>query len=84
MCDKKIVVNAYSGYKGEELPRTLIINNEIIAVNKILRMWIEERIDDKKRKRYFEIEGSDGFKYKLYFDESIKEWFLQGKECEST
>ncbi|MGQ9570791.1 MAG: hypothetical protein ACUVUQ_08125 [Thermodesulfovibrionales bacterium] len=84
MTDKKIKVEAYSGYKGEELPRSLIINDKIIVVTITLKMWIEEGINDKNRKRYFEIEGSDGFKYKLYFDENLKEWFLHRKEYEST
>ncbi|MGB9715706.1 MAG: hypothetical protein ACPL1G_04780 [Thermodesulfovibrionales bacterium] len=76
MSDKKIEVEAYSGYKGEELPRLLIIDYKKIIVNQILKMWIEERQRDKKRRRYFEVKGSNGVRYKIYFDEDINEWFL--------
>lgn len=76
MHGEKIKVKSYSGYKGDELPRLLIINDEKIIVNQIFQMWIEERQEDKNRRRYFEIKGSNGNRYKIYFDEVIKEWFL--------
>ncbi|NWF52593.1 MAG: hypothetical protein HXY47_05865 [Nitrospirae bacterium] len=76
MSEEKIEVDAYSGYKGEEIPRSLVLNNEKILVTQILRMWIEDEFGYRKRRRYFEIKGSNGFRYKIYFDEDIKEWFL--------
>jgi hypothetical protein len=76
MYEKRIEVDAYSAYKGEEIPRSLVINNEKISVVHILKMWIEEEFRYGKRRRYFEIKGSDGFRYKIYFDEDLKEWFL--------
>ncbi len=76
MADKVIKVESYSGYRGEELPKSLNVNSEKIVVNKILNMWIEERQKDKRRRRYFEVKAISGDRYKIYFDEVIKEWFL--------
>ena len=39
-------------------------------------MWIEERLEDKIRRRFFEVKGSDGYRYKIYYDEKVKDWFL--------
>jgi len=39
-------------------------------------MWIEERLEDKTRRRFFEVKGSDGYRYKIYYDEKVKDWFL--------
>jgi hypothetical protein len=67
---------AYSGYRGEEGPRSFILHKEKIEVIQILRMWIEERIEDGVRRRFFEVKGSDGYGYKIYCDERVKEWFF--------
>lgn len=74
---ERIEVDAYSGYKVEELPRTLIIKNKKVVVSQILKMWIEERQNDKNRRRYFDVEGSNRYIYRIYFDEMIKGWFLE-------
>ena len=84
MSDKKIEVVAYSGYRGEECPRSFILHNEKIEVIQILRMWIEERLRDGARNRYFEVKRSDGHKYKIYYDEKGKEWFLAKDKYESS
>jgi len=76
MSDEKIEVVAYSGYRGEECPRSFILHKEKIEVIQILRMWIEERLEDKTRRRFFEVKGSDGYRYKIYYDEKVKDWFL--------
>lgn len=76
MPHEKIKVIAYSGYRGEESPRVFIFHNEEIEIIEILNMWIEEDIKNKARKRFFNVKGSDGYRYKIYFDEKIKEWFF--------
>jgi hypothetical protein len=74
MFEEKIEVIAYSGYRGEETPRTILFRDERIEVIEILKQWIEERSDDRSRKRFFEIRGSDGNIHKIYYDEKIMEW----------
>ncbi len=75
--EEKIKVIAYSGYRGEETPRSLILHNEKIEVLVILNMWIEEGLEDRERKRFFRVKGSDGKTHKIYYDEKAMEWFFR-------
>ena len=75
MRQEKIEVIAYSGYRGEEIPRALIFQGERIEVVGILRRWIEEGGEDRARKRFFIVKGSDGIPHKIYYDEKMMEWF---------
>jgi hypothetical protein len=76
MPDEKITVTAYSGYRNDENPRAFILYDEEITVRETLNKWIEEDLVGKSRKRYFTVKGSDGYIYKMYYDEKKKEWFL--------
>lgn len=73
--EEKIKVIAYSGYRGEETPREIILHNEKIEVVEILSSWMEERLEDRERKRFFRVKGSDGKIHKIYYDERAMEWF---------
>ena len=75
MPDQGIEVIAYSGYRGEEIPREMILHNERIEVAEILSSWMEEGFKDRVRKRFFKIKGSDGNLHKIYYDEKVMEWF---------
>jgi len=50
-------VVAHFGYRENETPRVLFINEEKITVVEILDMWIEECLPDKTRKRFFTVKG---------------------------
>ncbi|OGW52184.1 MAG: hypothetical protein A2Y81_02650 [Nitrospirae bacterium RBG_13_43_8] len=76
MSAETIEVVAYSGYRGEEYPKSFVIRGEKVEVSKILNMWIEEQIGNKSRKRVFRVKGGDGCEYKVHYDEKIKQWFL--------
>jgi hypothetical protein len=76
MTAERIKVVAYSSYQGEETPRSFIFQGKEIKISEILSMWIEEHFEDKTRKRFFQVRGSDGYKYKIYYDEEMKQWFL--------
>lgn len=76
MSDKKIEVITYSGYRSEERPRSFVIDGEKIEVIGILRMWIEEGRENRERKRFFKVKGSDGYIYTLFYDEKSSDWFL--------
>ena len=73
---KKIGVVAYSGHKGEEAPRSFFIEGAKVEVVSITGAWIEESPDDRGRRRFFRIKGSDGFIHTLYYDEVRSGWFL--------
>lgn len=76
--DMEIEVIAYSGYKAEESPRFFFLDREKIEVLRILKMWIEEGVDDRQRRRFFKVRASDGYVHTLYYDEGIRHWFLSG------
>ena len=81
MCSKeRIRVIAYSGYRGEETPRTIFIHEKKIEVLEILKMWIEEGVKDRRRNRLFKVKGSDGLIYTIHYDERVMEWFCKVEE----
>ena len=74
--DERIKVTAYSGSRGEEVPRSFILQSEKIEVLEILDRWVEEDVETRGRKRFFKIKGSDGYVHKLCYDEREKAWIL--------
>lgn len=74
--DRKIEVIAYSGYKAEESPRFFFLDREKIEVLRILNMWVDEGVEDRRRRRFFRIRASDGYIHTMYYDEGVKSWFL--------
>ena len=73
--EQKINVIAYSGYRGEETPKTILLHGTGIEVIEILNQWIEERLEDRTTKRFYQIKGDDGVLYRIYYDEKAMEWF---------
>lgn len=80
MSDNRIKVISYSGYREEETPRFILIHDEKIEVNAILDGWIEERLKDRVRKRFFKVKGSDGKRHTIYYNEKDRAWFYRGEE----
>ena len=76
---RKIRVIAYSGYKGEESPRSFSLDEVKVEVASIIRSWVEEPMQGRGRRRFFKVRGGDGFTYTLYYDEVRSEWFLAGE-----
>jgi hypothetical protein len=79
MSNNRIDVITYSGYRGEETPRSIILHDEKIEVIAILNIWIEEELEDRVRKRFFKVKGSDGKTHTIYYDEKELEWFYRVK-----
>ena len=75
MYAEQIDVISYSGRTGDERPVTFILRGLRIDVAVILDHWIEEGSEDRVRKRYFRVKGSDGNIHRIYYDEKILEWF---------
>lgn len=73
---RNIEVISYAGFKGEERPRSFVLDDNKIEVIEILKMWIEEGREDRERKRFFKIKGSDRNIYTLCYDEKLMNWFL--------
>ena len=66
----KIRVECYSGYKGEEIPRRLIIGEQVIGVVKVLDQWLAPD------HRYFKVEGDNGSIYIVRYDMISLQWEL--------
>lgn len=64
----RIRVECYSGYKGEETPRRLIIGEQVIGVVKILDQWLAPD------HRYFKVEGDDDSMYIVRYDMTSLQW----------
>ena len=75
MSKERIEVIAYSGHRGEETPRVIVLRQKKIEVVEILRRWIEENVEDRNRKRFFIFKGSDGILHKIFYDEKTMEWY---------
>ena len=80
MFEEKIEVIAYSGYRGEEIPRAMIFRGKKIEVKDILKRWTEEGVKDRKRTRVFKVKGSDGMIYTVHYDEKFMDWFCKVEE----
>ena len=75
----RIEVIAYSGYRGEETPRAVVFRGKRIEVTQIVKRWVEERSDRRETKRFYQIKGSDGNLYTIYYEEKSMEWFQINK-----
>ncbi len=73
--EERIEVIAYSGYRGEETPRIILLRRERIEVIEILSQWVEEGSKDRTRKRFYRFKGNDGFVHRIYYDEKAMDWF---------
>jgi hypothetical protein len=71
---ERIDVITYAGRQGDERPETFILRGLRIDVVEIIERWIEEGSEDRVRKRYFKVKGSDGNTHRIYYDEDDLEW----------
>ena len=80
MPKEKVEVAAYSGYRGEEIPRVFKWRGMKVEVSEILSRWIEEGVGDRDTKRGFRLIGKNGISYSLIYDEQTQEWFCESKK----
>ncbi len=80
MARGKIDVVAYSGYRGEETPRSFKWRGTKVEVAEIRSRWVEEGVGDRATKRGFRLIGTDGIAYTLTYDEQTHEWFCESKK----
>jgi hypothetical protein len=77
MTKEKVEVVAYSGYRGEEVPRFFQWRGIKVEVSEIRSRWIEEGLEARDTKRGFKLLGKDGILYCLTYDEQTQEWFCE-------
>jgi len=66
----RIKVECYSGYRGEETPRYILLEGGKITVNKIIDRWLGPD------HRYFKILGDDRAVYIIRHDIEASNWEL--------
>jgi hypothetical protein len=76
MAEERIKVTAYAGSRRQQKPRSFVLRNDTIEVIQILDMWIEEGLEERSRKRFFKVRGSDGYVHKLFYNETAEAWFV--------
>ncbi len=75
MLAETIEVIAYSGYRGEEVPRAFYLHGKRLDVVEITGAWTEEDPGNRVRKRFFKVKGSDGLAHQIYYNEQASAWF---------
>lgn len=76
MSEEKVRIISYSGYRGEETPKKILLPDKTIEVVEILSSWIEQGVEGRAIRRSFELRGGDGSIHKVFYDEKELEWFL--------
>ncbi len=77
MPDKPIQVTAYSGYRGEESPRSFTVEGKRVEVLKVLARWIGEDEATGERCRYFRVKGDDSRMRVLRCRERDGAWLME-------
>ena len=67
---KDILVECYSGYRGEETPRRFWLGKNRIEIREVIDRWIGPD------HRYFKVLGDEGSVYILRFDVESVRWEL--------
>jgi hypothetical protein len=66
----EVRVECYSGHRGEQTPRTLILGDQRIPVTEVVDAWLAPEY------RYFKLQGADGNSYLVRHDERSDTWAL--------
>lgn len=66
----RVSVVAYSGSRGEEEPRALVLDGERLEVLGVADRWLDPAA------RYFKVRASDGNVHLLRCDGETQEWTL--------
>ena len=77
-----IEVQCYSGYKGDETPRTLILEGRTLDVADVVDRWYQggARPEDPVLD-YFKVATQDGSSYLLRHDRRSGVWYLGRTEA---
>ena len=71
--DVVVLVECYSGYRGEETPRRFQDGERRVEVLEVVDRWLAPD------HRYFKVAGDDGFTYLLRHDTKADSWRLAGE-----
>ena len=69
-CLLSVNVECYAGHRGEQTPRTLILDDRRVVVAEVVDAWLAPDY------RYFKLKGEDGDTYLVRHDERSNTWEL--------
>ncbi len=72
----KIHVECYSGHKLFEKPKRFVLNGKEYNINTIIDSYLEESLESKERKFWFKVLCDDEKKYRIFYDESYGQWYM--------
>ena len=75
MNEEEIEVVAYAGYRGEESPKMIFLHNRKIEILQILERYTEEFQNDRSRRNFFHVKGSDQKTYTICYHEEKQKWY---------
>jgi hypothetical protein len=81
MKPEHIEVDSYCGRRGDERPVSFVYRGQRIEVRSVISQWIEENRDDRRQRRFFRIEASDGCIHILFCDLEAGVWFHASRRC---
>jgi hypothetical protein len=74
---EEIQVECYSGYKGEESPRTLVYSGKRHEIAEILDRWYEGNLDPTAlRHDYFKVKTTDEEVFLIRYTPRYQSWTL--------
>ena len=65
-----ILVECYSGYRGEETPRRFFMGDKAIEIEEVIDRWLDPKY------RYFKVRAVENDIYILRHDEQTQRWEL--------
>lgn len=75
--NRKIEVQCYSGYKGNESPQAFVCEGKKYQIKEIIEQENVEDMSSRERKRIFVVRLSDGSIRRILFAEKDSQWFLE-------
>jgi hypothetical protein len=70
-------VESYAGGRAEEAPRAVWVDEERVALVRVLESRLEETHPERLRRRRFVVETAEGERWVLTRDEATATWWLE-------
>ena len=74
LLDRPVRVECYSGSRGDETPRRLLLGDHWEELT-VLDRWISEAAEGGSRRRWFRVRLERGTTSLIYYDETLDAWF---------
>ena len=74
----KVIVESYSGFKGEERPTAFMYLGRTFRIKEILSQWVEQGPHaGQGSKWYYRVKTEDNQSYQIVYHGHNQEWYLE-------